>query len=55
MTAEKWLNVEFVAPDELAAWLKLRKSEGYNLVGAEQVSEKIIKHFPFFFFFFARP
>lgn len=37
MTAEKWLPLEYVEPSGLKEYLQQKKSEGYILVGAEQV------------------
>ncbi len=41
MTAEKWLPVEAVPPESLAAWIKDKKSEGYTIVAAEQVTYEV--------------
>ena len=36
-TAEKWLPIEIVPPDNLHDWLHQKKDQGYTVVGAEQV------------------
>ena len=38
VTSEKWLDIAFVDQQNLRAWLLDRKSEGYILCGAEQVT-----------------
>lgn len=48
MTSEKWQPLADVPPSELPAWLAVKKTEGYTVVGAEQtVKSKGLADFQF--------
>ena len=43
MTAEEWVDMEEVSPEQLPNYLRQLKAEGYSLVGLEQtVTSKIL-------------
>jgi hypothetical protein len=39
--SEKWVDFEFVAPSELAEWLRGQRAAGYTLVGLEQTMRSV--------------